>query len=236
MCSFTEETKCTTTTVINSIVAGCPYVGFLAPGYGCGDVVGESSTNVFKNNVAHSSENSGAVIFPDPGVPAHKTCYQGSHFAGYKNAHASIGVLQQTDEARFSNIISIDNDLGITLNVAGETDVEKVVKFTDSHVWGEGTDMAKNCPTLTGSCICNERMGHMNSSNIRAKKTPHNPMMSARPVWKPKDYSTWLAKAIVENVHFHQFAATTACGATQRVFGMNAHGSDMIPMHYFNNA
>jgi len=54
ICSFTEKTKCTNTSVINSIVAGCYYVGFVAQGYSCSDPVGSSSSLVFKNNVAHS--------------------------------------------------------------------------------------------------------------------------------------------------------------------------------------
>lgn len=65
VCSYTERMPCFKTTVINSIVAGCFYVGFLAPGYSCTDPVGQSSTIVFKNNVAHSIDGSGFCVFPD---------------------------------------------------------------------------------------------------------------------------------------------------------------------------
>jgi hypothetical protein len=40
VCAFTDDMPCTNTTVVNSIVAGCPYAGFLAPGYSCNDPVG----------------------------------------------------------------------------------------------------------------------------------------------------------------------------------------------------
>lgn len=84
MCSFTDKVKCTKTSVTNSIVAGCPYAGFIAVGYSCNDPVGESTTNVFKNNVAHSSNGSGFCIFPDIALNQNN-CYQGSHLFAYKN-------------------------------------------------------------------------------------------------------------------------------------------------------
>jgi hypothetical protein len=69
MCSYTDETKCTKTSVTNSIVAGCPYAGFIAVGYSCNDPVGESTTNVFKDNVAHSVDGNAFCIFPDIALP-----------------------------------------------------------------------------------------------------------------------------------------------------------------------
>jgi len=65
----------TKSSVINSRVSGCPYAGFLAPGYSCSDPVGASTTNVFKNNVAHSVDGSGAAIVKDRKVSSHTTCY-----------------------------------------------------------------------------------------------------------------------------------------------------------------
>jgi hypothetical protein len=85
MCTYTKDTKCFKTSVTNSIVAGCPFAGFLAPGYSCNDIVGESKSNVFKNNVAHSVAGQGIVIFPDIALADSKTCYQGSHLLAYKN-------------------------------------------------------------------------------------------------------------------------------------------------------
>ena len=76
MCSFTDGARCTKTSVTNSIVAGCPYAGFIALGYSCADPVGASTSNVFKDNIAHSVDGSGFCIFPDPGLPqSGKVCY-----------------------------------------------------------------------------------------------------------------------------------------------------------------
>jgi len=66
-CSY-NESNCSTSSIINSKVAGCPFAGYIVPGYGCADKVGESSTNVFKDNIAHSIDGSGALIYPDPAV------------------------------------------------------------------------------------------------------------------------------------------------------------------------
>lgn len=210
MCSYTKDTKCTKTSVTNSIVGGCPYAGFIAVGYGCADPAGGSTTNVFKDNVAHSVDGSGACIFPDPGLSSGKTCYQGSDFKAYKNSQASIGVMQETNEARFSTIISVDNTLGVSINLSGETDVEKKAVFKNSFVYGESSDLAKDCPDGSGSatgadCYCQDKMGHMSTLNPRNDKPPHNPSASARPVYKQKSYSTWNAKAIIENVQFINF-------------------------------
>jgi hypothetical protein len=47
---------------------------------------------VFRNNVAHSSEGSGAIIFPD-GSNEQFECYEGSYFAAYKCGQAGIATM-----------------------------------------------------------------------------------------------------------------------------------------------
>jgi hypothetical protein len=72
-----------------------------------------------------------------------------------------------TDEARFSNVVSVDNTLGISINLSGETDVEKISRLKDSFLYGETSDLAKDCPdqfnaVKTGApCYCPDKMGHM---------------------------------------------------------------------------
>jgi hypothetical protein len=130
--------------------------------------VGSSVSNIFKNNVAHSVHGSGFCIFPDTSLSDYLTCYQGSHLFAYKNEQAGIGVMQKTDEARFSNIVSVDNTLGISINLAGETENEKVSKLSDSFVFGETSSLAKDCPDgisgTTGAwCDCSDKMGYMSA-------------------------------------------------------------------------
>lgn len=141
--------------------------------------------------------------------------------------------MQITNEARFTNLISVDNTLGVSINLSGETDDEKKAVFKNSYVYGEAADLAKDCPS-GGPCWCHDKMGHMSSVILRGAKTPHNPATSPRPVYKVKTYGTWNQKAVIENVTFSNFKTeTTACGAAQRVFGINQYGSDIVPMHYF---
>lgn len=83
-CSY-DELGCTTSSVTNSRVAGCPYAGFITVGHSCADPVGASTTNVFKDNVAHSVNGSGIKFFPDGRDSTSSTCYQGSHAHVYKN-------------------------------------------------------------------------------------------------------------------------------------------------------
>ena len=73
--------KCTNVNVINSIVAGCPFAGFVVRGHECGQSATQQS---FRNNVAHSIDGAGAHIVPDTFVASHSTCYEGSHFKAYK--------------------------------------------------------------------------------------------------------------------------------------------------------
>lgn len=199
------------TTVKNSIAAGCVFAGFIAPGYSCSDPVGASTTNVFTGNIAHSSEVSGFMIFLDISVPSSSTCYQADNLKTYKNAGPGIGSLFKSDEFRVTNYVGIDNTLGVSLNLALETDTEKLLVLKDSFIYGETSDLAKDCPDGSGSatgadCYCKEKMGHMSTIATRTgKEPPHIPMASARPVFKAKSYSTWSSKATLDNVHFFNF-------------------------------
>jgi len=75
-CSYINNSdKCVKSTWKNSIVAGCPFAGFIYPGYSCADTAGTSTTHVLTNNVAHSSEGSGLIIYPDPAVVSTKECF-----------------------------------------------------------------------------------------------------------------------------------------------------------------
>ena len=76
-CSFGQ---CSTTSIVNSVAAGCQYAGFVAPGHDCFD----TSSTKFKDNTAHSIDGVGAFIYPDENEPDHGTCYEGSHFTAYK--------------------------------------------------------------------------------------------------------------------------------------------------------
>jgi len=150
--------------------------------------------------------------------------------------------METSDEVRFNNIISVDNTLGLAINLAGETDTEKLIKLSNSYIYGENTDISKDCPdgkggTATGAdCYCPQKYGHMSSSFLRKDKTPHNPSASARPVYKIKSYHTWNGKVITENTTYNNFKSElTSCGGQQSVFAITHYGSDLVPIHEFKN-
>lgn len=91
-CSYFEPNKCFRSKLTNSIAAGCAFAGFVAPGHDCDD----EDSEVFKNNVAHSSERAGAHIYPDPALSSSSTCYKGSYFSAYKNRDGGLVTMYVT--------------------------------------------------------------------------------------------------------------------------------------------
>jgi len=63
MCAYFNslDTSCYDNTITNSKAIGCTYAGFVVPGHDCGD---SGSSKKFRDNVAHSIDGSGALIFP----------------------------------------------------------------------------------------------------------------------------------------------------------------------------
>jgi hypothetical protein len=66
-CSYWQGNKCYQSSIQNSVVAGCPYGGYVVPGHDCNDY----GNKKFYNNVAHSVDGSGAYIYPDRAVNDH---------------------------------------------------------------------------------------------------------------------------------------------------------------------
>ena len=57
-------------------------------------------------------------MFPDPALKDTATCYQGSDFKGYKNDQYSVSTFFTTKKCIFTDLISVDDRLGISLNIA----------------------------------------------------------------------------------------------------------------------
>lgn len=141
ICAFYgPDSKCYDNKITNSIAAGCVYAGFVVPGHNCGDA---DTQDNFRGNVAHSVDQGGAYIFPDVTGDSHHTCYEGSHFAAYKCGMTGAGAHFVSQEIRYSNMVMIDNTLGINLLTQGETDHQLTV-LKESEIYGSaGSD---DCP------------------------------------------------------------------------------------------
>lgn len=132
-CSYFEpDTGCSGSKVINSIAAGCPYTGFIAPGHACDDY----SSEKFRNNVAHSGERTGGHIYPDPSDPTSSQCYEGSYFKAYKNRDGGLTTMYNTFDQRMRYMTFVDNEKGITLQSSGERD-ELYISMRDIDFYGE---------------------------------------------------------------------------------------------------
>lgn len=60
-CAETPGEVCFDIKILNNVVSGCVFTGYAAFGHECGDY----KTDVFKNNIAHSIRDTGAIIFPN---------------------------------------------------------------------------------------------------------------------------------------------------------------------------
>lgn len=113
VCTWEEwNPKCENVNVINSIVAGCPFAGFVVRGHDCGLAATQKN---FRNNVAHSIDGTGAHIVPDNFAATHTTCYEGSHFKAYKTIQPPVSTMYKVAEVRHTNMVFIDTQLGASL-------------------------------------------------------------------------------------------------------------------------
>ena len=117
-CSYQSNyfgSACSNVSITDSIAAGCPFAGFVAPAHRCEDL----NSQKFTYNVAHSVDGVGAYIYPDPTDSTQKTCMEASYFFGYKNAGACLATFAKTDDLRVHDLSCIDNVEGLSLITTG---------------------------------------------------------------------------------------------------------------------
>lgn len=223
-------TKCYETSIINSIASGCPRVGFTAPGFTCG----ETGNTKFYNNVAHSVQGNGAIIYPDPALSTSKVCYEGSHFSAYKVTEQGLSTYFDTAEMRFHDMVFVDNTLGMTLQIGEERELA-TMKLYDSFIFGEsGGNLADDCPNQN-DCYCEDKSGFQFFSHNRGVKAIH-PWHENRPFYRIEHPSGWGGYGLITNVAFKNFLSkATSCGAIQTVFSNQIYASDIIPIHKFDS-
>jgi len=218
---------CPNSSIKNSIAAGCPFGGFVAPGNDCGS---SDSDSKFFNNVAHSVDGSGAYIYPDPGVNGQLKCYEGSNFAAYKNTHQGLTTMYKTQEMKMRSMSFVDNMMGgLSLQVSGTSDSQKIVA-SEINIYGESD--AQDCPDAAGApCMCKNKFGFMLASGVHGSKELHPIKETSLPIEKIKSYGSFAAEVEVTDVNFINFSSATACGKSQQIFKRNPTSADYIPMH-----
>lgn len=147
-CSYEvdKQTGCTDNSIVNNIVAGAKYAGFVAPGHDCGDY----TTEYFKDNVAHSVDGVGHAVYPNPGIPKHATCYEASNMAAYKVLREGLWGCFITSRFQASKITMLDNKLGMVLQSVDGDDATGENHLEDAMIYGETE--SPDCPPGGGFC------------------------------------------------------------------------------------
>jgi hypothetical protein len=224
---FGASENCRDVRITNSIAAGCRFAGFLAPGHDCDK--SEDQDN-FRNNVAHSIEGSGAHIFPNPRRSSHGSCYEGSHFAAYKNQQVGLGTNFGGQECIMTNMTMIDNVIGISIQTAGDG-AKAHTYLRDSHIYGETE--AEDCPK-SHNCMCSDKLALLLFGSNGGGKPIHIEASHDMPHYGIGSSGAWAATSTIENVVFENFESRwTACGKETRIFKINKSASDYIPIHNF---
>ena len=231
-CSLEENksgTPCYDITFTDNIAAGCPFAGFVAPGY---EECGKNTFN-FYNNIAHSSAGYGAYIYPPPQASSKTTkCFELSHFTGYKNFEPCVVTMAQTLDQRAHNLRCLDNARGVSLNTADqEADVVKIT-LSDSYFYGE--TLAEDC-VAGADCFCENKFAMMNMQNMNDGKDLHPTMSSSLPIYKSHGEGNWGGTIFVKNVTFEGFQGLSRCGARHVALERNPDSSDKIPPTFFDN-
>lgn len=104
-CAWIDEDLCYDIKLINNVVSGVGLYGYSMHGHECGDY----STIVFKNNIAHSIDGVGTVIFKNSASSTQGNCFEGSYFAAYKCTIDGAVTYSATNKVIFSNMVFIDN-------------------------------------------------------------------------------------------------------------------------------
>jgi hypothetical protein len=90
--------------------------GFSVPGHQCGNY----NAAVFRDNIAHSINGYGAIIYRNQHVSMYRNCIEASRFAAYKVVMIGIISNQLVDNVVFSDMTLIDNGFGASANVGVE--------------------------------------------------------------------------------------------------------------------
>jgi hypothetical protein len=208
-----------------------------------GHECGESETQQnFRGNIAHSVHGSagpmgtGALIYPDPTKPSHKTCYEGSHFAAYKTTHNGVFGVYTTNKMIFSKMTIIDTVLGLSGAIVGTKGEygDYVIEFNDNKLYGETE--SPDCPKNGGFCMKFDKTAFLSVGFPKRGKALHITIPSDFPPERYNKIPVFGGKAILRNNEFRNFKAFTKYGKKQSLFILNGSSPDFITIHEINDS
>lgn len=161
----------------------------------------------------------GALIFPTGG-----DCYEGSHFAAYKNAREGVTGYFSASQMIYSDMVMIDNAMGIAANLGGG----KTIRLQRLKIYGESP--IPDCPDNGGYCFKISKYGVL-SSNVGGGAKDLFPEYKKRPIALSNKDGAWGSIIQYEDVEFHDWRYKTRYGQAQHAIKVNPGISDFIPMH-----
>jgi len=108
-----DSAACSDIHVFNNIIGGAEFVGITGYTHECGEV-----TDVMFNNTAHSIEGKGVDVQTDPTSSTQTTCAEMSYSNSYKCTEQGAIFYKETKEIRVTNMVAVDNILGIAALLA----------------------------------------------------------------------------------------------------------------------
>ncbi|CDW80878.1 ipt tig domain containing protein [Stylonychia lemnae] len=225
---------CLDISLVNNVVSGAPFTGYAMYGYACG----EKDSNVFRDNIAHSIKDTGAIIFANKSDPRQFTCMQASRFAAYKcGLDGAIAFNHQAyKKIIFSQMTFIDNGYGGTPMVAIEGD-DLEAEMRDSFFYGESD--ARDC-MIENECHTQNSYACIHKSALQLAyfaiegKEPLPKSECLIPISKIKRDASYGGKTTYTNLQFFNFKSNkTYCGMQQVLFRLNQNATDYTPRARF---
>jgi len=96
-------------------------------------------------------------------------------------------------------MVFVDNQLGVNLITGGDRE-SCSIKFSDSYIYGESSDIALDC--IGDDCICVDKNGLTLFGHNLKSKSIHITSSSALPMYKTKSESGWGMEIEIDNVTF----------------------------------
>ena len=215
---------CSDFSVKNNIVGGAYLGGIFAMTDPCG-----SSTARNENNVVHSIDRAGAILFPDPNADyGDENCHQFSNFAAYKCKEDGIVAIHEFNMLNVTDVTLIDNLYGISLQLSPQSGNTEAF-IHNSHIYGN---------TLSGNSVCHDKIGvHLSSGQSGGKS--HTPSAPQLPWHKVKSYPPREQTLTVSGSNFHNFDGPFTCGANTFhtfAFANNEAASDNGALNYVQDS
>lgn len=201
---------------------------------------------MFRDNLAHSVNGYGAVMFTNMQSPPQVAyCSEASFFAAYKCTQGGIISYNATLAASFNNMVLIDNHIGATMVLVGDgANLNSTLMGLFQNTIFYGETEASDC-SAEGVCLpsapdptqCFNKQGLMVTYYTTQGKPPLVNSKFNLPLHNIVSNAAYGGDTRYNNLTFSGFTSTkTYCGLYQRAITLNPYGADYHPRAKFANA